>query len=170
MRVREGGATKRWIALPIGSAGICINYRVGWVKEARFEKVPDHIEGFIKCAKALKAKGIPQGLHWAMRSGTQTLDPLVAVVLWGKAVEADGKTIAINSKKNLQALDAVKELYDTMIPGVGSWLDPHNNKAFLAGAISVTANGNSIFFVSMNKFPEINKDLMTMNFPVGPVG
>ena len=167
----KDSATKRWIALPIGSAGICINYRVGWVKEAGFEKVPDHIEGFIKCAKALKAKGHPTG--FALGHAVGDANTWTHWWLWsfgGKAVEADGKTIAINSKETLQALDAVKELYETMIPGVGSWLDPHNNKAFLAGAISVTANGNSIFFVSMNKFPEINKDLMTMNFPVGPVG
>ena len=33
-------------------------------------------------------------------------------------MEADGKTIAINSKETIQALDSVKELYETMIPFV----------------------------------------------------
>jgi len=53
--------TDRWIALPIGSAGICINYRVSWVKEAGYDKLPSDIEGFIKCCKKLKAKGHPTG-------------------------------------------------------------------------------------------------------------
>jgi len=45
---------------------------VSWVKEAGFEKVPDDIEGFIKCAKALKAKGHPTGFALATRSATAT--------------------------------------------------------------------------------------------------
>jgi multiple sugar transport system substrate-binding protein len=163
--------TQRWIALPIGSAGICINYRVSWVKEAGFETVPNNIDGFIKCCKALKAKGHPTG--FALGHAVGDANTWTHWWLWsfgGKAVEKDGKTICINSKETLQSLDACKELYETMIPGVASWLDPNNNKSFLAGQISVTANGNSIFYVSMNKFPEINKDLMTMNFPIGPIG
>jgi multiple sugar transport system substrate-binding protein len=163
--------TKRWIALPIGSAGICINYRVSWVQEAGFEKVPGDMDGLIKCAKALKAKGHPTG--FALGHAVGDANTWTHWWLWsfgGKAVAADGKTITVNSKETIQALDACKEFYESMITGVGSWLDPHNNKAFLAGEISMTANGNSIFYVSMEKFPDINKDLMTMNFPVGPVG
>jgi len=163
--------TNRWIALPIGSAGICINYRVSWVKEAGYDKVPDDIGGFIKCCQALKAKGHPTG--FALGHAVGDANTWTHWWLWsfgGKAVEKDGKTICINSKETIQALDACRELYESMIPGVGSWLDPHNNKAFLSGQISLTANGNSIFYASMKKFPEINKDLMTMNFPVGPVG
>jgi multiple sugar transport system substrate-binding protein len=167
---REAGAN-RWIALPIGAAGICINYRVSWVKEAGFEAMPTDIEGFIKCCKALKAKNHPTG--FALGHAVGDANSWTHWWLWsfgGKAVEADGKTIAINSKETLQALDASREFYESMISGVGSWLDPHNNKAFLAGQISATANGNSIFYVSKEKFPEINQDLMTMNYPVGPVG
>lgn len=163
--------TKRWIALPIGSAGICINYRKSWVQEAGFEKMPEDIPGFLKCCKALKAKGHPTG--FALGHAVGDANTWTHWWLWsfgGKAVQPDGKTIAINSKETLVALDACKELYETMIPGVGSWLDPHNNKAFLAGQISVTANGNSIFFASKNQFPEINQDLLTMNYPVGPIG
>jgi multiple sugar transport system substrate-binding protein len=162
--------TKRWIALPIGSAGICINYRPSWVKEAGFEKMPDDLEGFLKCCKALKAKGHPTG--FALGHAVGDANTWTHWWLWsfgGKAVERDGKTIAINSKQTQQALDTAKEFYETMIPGVGSWLDPNNNKAFLSGLISVTANGNSIFYVSKNQFPNIFNDLSTMNYPIGPV-
>ncbi len=167
----RSSSTNKWIALPIGSAGICLNYRKSWVREAGFESVPQDIEGFIKCCKALKAKGHPTG--FALGHAIGDANVWTHWWLWsfgGKAVESDGKTIAINSKETLVALDMSRELYDTMIPGVENWLDPHNNKAFLEGKISLTPNGNSIFFVSMTKFPKINEDLMTMNFPVGPVG
>jgi multiple sugar transport system substrate-binding protein len=163
--------SKRWIALPIGSAGICINYRISHVKAAGFEKVSDDMAGFLKCCKALKAKGYPTG--FALGHAVGDANAWTHWFLWSfgaKAVEADGKTIAINSKETLQALETAKEFYETMVPDVDTWLDPHNNKAFLEGRISLTANGNSIFYASMKKFPEINKDLMTMNFPVGPVG
>lgn len=163
--------TKRWIALPVGSAGICVNYRASHVREAGFEKVPDDVGGFLKCCKALKAKGHPTG--FALGHAVGDANTWTHWWLWafgGKAVEADGKTIAINSKETLQSLDTAREFYETMIPGVDSWLDQHNNKAFLEGQISMTANGNSIFYASMEKFPEINKDLVTMNYPVGPVG
>ena len=32
-----------------------------------------------------------------------------------------------------------------MAPGVASWLDPNNNRAFLAGEVSITNNGISIY-------------------------
>ncbi len=163
--------TKRWIALPIGSAGICLNYRVSRVQAAGFEKVPNDLVGFLKCCKALKAKGYPTG--FALGHAVGDANVWTHWWLWSfgaKAVEADGKTIAINNQKTIQALEAARELYETMIPGVENWRDPDNNKAFLANQISLTPNGNSIFFASRKTNPEINKDLMTMNFPVGPVG
>lgn len=163
--------SKKWIALPIGSAGICLNYRVSHVQKAGFEKVPNDMAGFLKCCKALKAKGYPTG--FALGHAVGDANTWTHWCLWsfgGKAVESDGQTIAINRPETIQALEAARELYETMIPGVENWLDPDNNKAFLGGQISLTANGNSIFYTSMRTFPEINKDLMTMNFPVGPVG
>ncbi len=162
---------RQWIALPLGSAGICLNYRKSQVQEAGFARVPDDVAGFLRCCKALKAKGHPTG--FALGHAVGDANAWTHWWLWsfgGKAMEADGRTIAINSRETGEALEAAREFHDTMIPGVENWLDPHNNQAFLAGQISLTANGNSIFFASMQNFPEINQDLMTMNFPIGPVG
>ncbi len=163
--------SKRWIALPIGSAGVCLNYRKSWVEDAGFETVPNDMEGFLACCKALKAKGHPTGFALGHAVGDAT--SWTHWWLWafgGKAVEADNRTIAINSKETRLALETARELFDTMVPGVEHWLDPHNNRAFLDEQISLTANGTSIFYATKEKFPEINNDLMTMNFPVGPVG
>ncbi len=163
--------TKRWIALPIGGAGICLNYRVGWVQEAGFERVPEGVEDFIKCCKKLKSMGHPTG--FALGHAVGDANNWTHWCLWafgGRAVAPDGQTITINSPETILALEAARELHETMIPGVDKWLDPNNNQAFLEGDISLTANGNSIYYISKYKYPEINRDLMTMNFPIGPVG
>jgi len=163
--------TKRWICLPVGAPSMCMNYRISWMKEAGFEKFPDKIPEFIKLSKALKAKGHPTGhaLGKAVGDGNNTWHWW----LWsfgGKVVEPDGYTLCLNKQETWDALEASKELYETMIPGVASWLDPHNNKAFLAGEISLTGNGISIYYAAKEKFPDIANDLDHANMPVGRVG
>ena len=95
---------------------------------------------------------------------------LVALGFGGKVVEKDGVTLCLNKQETWDALEAAKEFHSTMIPGVGSWLDPHNNKAFLAGEISITGNGISIYYAAKEKFPEIAADMDHANMPIGPVG
>ena len=60
------------------------------------------------------------------------------------------------------------------MPGTLSWHDPSNNKAFLAGDISLTGNGISIYTVAKNsKDPglvELAKDISHAQYPIGPVG
>ena len=56
--------------------------------------------------------------------------------------------LALNSNETIAALEYAKELYQTFVPGTLSWLDPNNNKAFLAGEISLTMNGISIYYTA----------------------
>jgi multiple sugar transport system substrate-binding protein len=163
--------TKRWIALPVGAPTLCANYRVSWMKEAGFDKFPDKIPEFLKLCKALKAKNHPTGfaLGHAVGDGNNNWHWW----LWsfgGKVVEKDGVTLCLNKQETWDALEAAKEFYSTMIPGVGSWLDPHNNKAFLAEEISITGNGISIYYAAKEKFPKIAEDMDHANMPIGPVG
>ena len=62
----------------------------------------------------------------------------------------ENNKVAINSKETVAALEYAKELYPTFVPGTLSWLDPNNNKAFLAGEISLTINGISIYYAAKN--------------------
>ena len=58
-------------------------------------------------------------------------------MLWahgGNLVDKNDKVI-INSPETVKALEYVKALYDTFIPGTASWNDCSNNKAFLAGEL-----------------------------------
>src|ERR1700732_2068165 len=56
----------------------------------------------------------------------------------------DDKVI-INAPETAKALDYCKALSDSFIPGVASWNDSSNNKAFLAGELYCTSNGISIY-------------------------
>ncbi|MDR5695928.1 MAG: substrate-binding domain-containing protein [Armatimonadota bacterium] len=168
-------ALKRWIAIPFGAPSACITYRESWVREAGYEKVPGTISEFIKLCKKLKEMGHPTG--FALGHAVGDGNTWTHWWLWsfgGRIVEEDDKTVAINRKETWQALDAAKELYETMIPGVASWLDPHNNKAFLAGEISLTNNGISIYYAAKTspdpKLQELAKDINHVNLPVGPLG
>jgi multiple sugar transport system substrate-binding protein len=163
--------TKRWIALPIGSSSMCMNYRVKWMKEAGFDKFPDKIPQFLKLCKKLKENGHPTG--FALGHAVGDANDNWHWWLWafgGKVVEKDGVTLCLNKQETWDSLEAAKELYATMILGVGSWLDPHNNKAFLAEEISVTGNGPSIYYAAKETYPQIAEDMDHANMPIGPVG
>ena len=101
----------------------------------------------------------------------QWLGALVPVVARRQTVDKSDKVI-INSPETAKALDYAKELYENMIPGVASWNDASNNKAFLAGEINWTDNGISIY-VAAQKDPtkkQIADDMDHAYWPVGPIG
>mgnify|MGYP001197139320 CR=1 FL=1 len=74
----------------------------------------------------------------------------------------------------MEALKYAKALYETFVPGTLAWLDPSNNKAFLAGEISWTQNGISIYYTAKNsQDPAVKKladDIHHAAMPVGPFG
>jgi multiple sugar transport system substrate-binding protein len=59
-----------------------------------------------------------------------------------------------------------------MVPGVLSWNDASNNKAFLANEIHWTANGISIYAAAKNdpSKKDIAEDMDHAYWPLGPVG
>ena len=163
--------TGRWIDVPMGAPGQTMVYRESWVKEAGYDKFPTKVEDFIKLCKKMKKNGHPVG--FAMGHAVGDGNNWTHSWLWtfgGKTVNKDG-SVAINSDGTRMALETIKEIYDdAMIPGVASWLDPHNNKAYLAGEIGLTNNGISIYYAAKAKFPEIAKDTNHARYPIGPAG
>jgi multiple sugar transport system substrate-binding protein len=75
--------------------------------------------------------------------------------LWswgGKEVEADGKTVALNTKETLESIKFAVALWkETMDEGGLAWDDTSNNRAFLSGTISATNNGASIYLEAKKK-------------------
>ena len=164
----------KWIALPLGCAGNCLVYRESWVKEAGFDGIPRDLPGFLQLCQKLKANNHPVG--FALGNATGDGNTWTHWLLWahgGKLVD-EKNNVVINSKETVAALEYAKELYPTFIPGTLSWLDPNNNKAFLASEISMTSNGISIYYAAKNATDPALKamaaDINHSNFPIGPVG
>jgi multiple sugar transport system substrate-binding protein len=97
-------------------------------------------------------------------------------VVWthGGAMTDEEDNVTINSPETIEALKYAKALYETFIPGTLSWLDPSNNKAFLAGEVSGTQNGISIYYAAKNSedpaVQEIAEDTYHARMPIGPAG
>ena len=72
----------------------------------------------------------------------------------------------------MKALEYCKALSDSFIPGVASWNDGSNNKAYLAGDLHLTANGISIYVAAKDNpaMKELAADTYHALWPVGPVG
>jgi multiple sugar transport system substrate-binding protein len=166
------GAGARWIDIPVGYIANQINYRVSSLRKAGFSRFPATTDEFLDCAKAMKANNTPGGFALGHDSGDA--DSWVYWCLWafgGNLVDKDDKVV-INSPETEKALNYGKALYDTMVPGVASWNDASNNKAFLAGEIHWTDNSPSIYAAARNDptKKEIAEDMEHAYWPVGPVG
>lgn len=171
---RYGMKDGEWIGLPLGAAGACMVYRQSWVQEAGFEAFPTDYQQVLDCAKKLKANGHPMGM--ALGNAVGDGNGWTHTILWGfggKMVDDDGEVV-LDSPETVQALEYVKELYESFVPGTLSWLDSNNNKAFLAGELGATNNGISVYYAAKKSedsaMQEVAKDINHVAMPVGPVG
>jgi multiple sugar transport system substrate-binding protein len=164
----------RWIALPTGAAGAAFVYRKSMLSTVGFDAVPQDFPGFLKLCQTLKTRGTPAGL--ALGHATGDANGWTQWVLWGFGgkLADENNNVAINSKETIAALEYAKELYQTFVPGTLSWLDPSNNKAFLAGEISLTLNGISIYYAAKTstdpKMGALTPDIQHTFYPSGPIG
>jgi len=163
---------KQWLAVPYACVANCLNYREDWLKEAGFQKFPDTYEELREVGKKLKAMGHPVGQAF----GHSVNDPnfWCYPFVWaygGYEVEKDGKTVALDKKGTLEALKLNTAMWKDMFDEGGlSWDDASNNRAFLSGAVSVTANAASIYYVARQKFPDIAEAMNHAPNPRGPAG
>lgn len=162
----------RFVGLPLATIGNAIVYRKSWVKDAGFSEFPKDTDAFLAMCKALQAKGHPVGFTHG--HGVGDGNNYAHWLLWshgGKMVDEQGK-VTINSPETIEAIKYATELYKTFIPGTESWLDVNNNRAFLAGQVSVIANGVSAYYAAKNdpKLAELAADIASTNLPVGKSG
>jgi multiple sugar transport system substrate-binding protein len=170
--VTYGKSGNKWIDIPVCYTGSLINYRISSLKKAGFSTFPSTTDEFLELAKATKKNGTPGGMALGHASGDG--NTWVYWCLWafgGNMVDKNDKVV-LNTPETEKALEFAKQLYDNMIPGVASWNDASNNKAFLAGEIHWTNNGISIYTAARRDATktEIADDMDHAYFPVGPVG
>jgi multiple sugar transport system substrate-binding protein len=166
------GTGSKWIDIPIGYTGQLMNYRISSLKRAGFSKFPATTGEFLEYARAMKANKTPGGL--ALGHATNDANVWVYWCLWahgGNLVDKNDKVI-VNSPETEKALIFGKQLYETMVPGVLSWNDASNNKAFLAGEIHWTENAASIYITAKTDASkkDIADDMDHAFMPIGPIG
>lgn len=167
-----GKRGNQFVALPLAVIGNAICYRQSMIEAAGFKDVPKDTKGFLELAKALKAKSKPMGFPHGKAVGDG--NNYAHWIVWGhggKMVDEKGK-IVINSPETIAGLKYARELYQQFIPGTESWLDINNNRAFISGDVSLTANGVSLYYSAKNdpKLADLAKDIKTVALPVGPIG
>ena len=160
----------RWMALPLCIGGNYINYRIKAVSAAGYDKFPDNTDDFMKLSVELKRAGIPGGMALGHATGDGNAWTHWLIWAFGGRMVDENNVVTINSPETVAALEYIKELYQHWTPGTASWLDGHNNKAFLSGGLGYTNNGISIYAKAVRDGMDIAGDMDHAYYPIGPVG
>ena len=146
--IRHG--TQNWIGLPFGASSGPLVYRKSAMTEVGFQRAPDDHAGFLDLCRKLKAANKPAG--FALGNAVGDGNGFANWLVWshgGYLVDEDGK-VAINSRETVAALNYLRELYPTFVPGTIAWGDISNNRAYSASECWLTANGVSLYFSLKN--------------------
>jgi multiple sugar transport system substrate-binding protein len=161
-----------WLGIPVATVGGYMTYRKSATDKAGFKEFPKDFPGFLEMCKALKANNTPAGFALGHATGDAT--GWLHWVLWGHGAYTvnEKDQVVINSPETMKALEYAKALSENFIPGVASWNDSSNNKAYLAGELYCTANGISIYIAAKDDptKKELAEDTYHALMPVGPVG
>jgi multiple sugar transport system substrate-binding protein len=143
----------KWIGVPWCIVGAQIAYRKSWFEAAGVRKFPETWEEYHEAGKKLKAAGHPIGQTLGHTFGDAPTFSYPLLWSWGgKEVESDGKTVVLNSKATVESVKFMTGFWkDAHDEGGLAWDDTSNNRAFLAGTISATLNGASIYLEAKRK-------------------
>jgi len=171
---------RRWIGLPWCIVGLQIAYRKSWFEEIGHSTFPTTWEEYREAGRKLKAKGRPIGQTLGHTFGDAPAFTYPYLWSWGgKEVEADGRTVVLNSPQTLESVRFMtafwKEAHDE---GGLAWDDSNNNRAFLSGSCCATLNGASIYIEALRR-PQVYQtergtpmkdDILHAPLPRGPGG
>jgi len=113
--------------------------------------------------------GICLGLH-------SDADNNIMNMIWsygGKLVEEDDKTVVLNSKGTVEAVQLISDMYHKykIIPkGAVSWDNTGNNKAYQSRQVIFVLNPTSIYAHLEQSNPELHADTGLYPTPAGPAG
>ncbi|MEM7025016.1 MAG: extracellular solute-binding protein [Pseudomonadota bacterium] len=161
-------------AVPGFNIGNAVVYRKDVFDELGLA-VPNTWDDYLKVGTTLKNNNLPVGQTLGHTFGDA---PSFAYpLMWsfgGQEVDGDGKTVMIDSDGTRQALEFMREFWESACdPGGLAWDDTSNNRAFLGQTIGTTLNGASIYFVaknSPNDYPGFSEKLDHFLNPEGPNG
>jgi multiple sugar transport system substrate-binding protein len=135
------------------------------------QSVPDTWEDLLKVGRELKKAGHPVGVAISHCDDANTTFWSILWCYGGKVLEADGKTIAINSPQTARVLEYYQMLYhEAMDAEVLSWDDASNNRCVLSGRCAWIHNPVSPYNAALAKRMPIAEDLNHHTTLAGPAG
>jgi multiple sugar transport system substrate-binding protein len=160
-----------WRALPYTIVPNAWSWRTDYFTQAGVSSFPTTWDELTTVAGKLKATGKPisQTDGHAYGDSLTMWNP----VLWGfggKEVNADGKTVAINSQETRNAIKWAQGAVKAGFVVHPEWLDPDNNQAYHADRISGTLNGASIYIREKVEFHHYTDVTNNAPMPSGPKG
>jgi multiple sugar transport system substrate-binding protein len=113
--------------------------------------------------------GNPVGIGLSQELDTSMAMRAIMYSFGSSEQDRDGNVV-INSKQTLEAVKFVKALYEeAMTDEVFSWDPSSNNRAMLAGKLSVALNAISITRTAEKENPEMSKKIYVIKTAKGPV-
>ncbi|PYN42503.1 MAG: sugar ABC transporter substrate-binding protein, partial [Candidatus Rokuibacteriota bacterium] len=162
---------KTWKSVPLAMGTATWAYREDWFKDVGATKFPDTWDELRAVGTRLKKKNQPLGQAFGHSLGDPNQWAYPVTWCFGGAEIDDKGKVVINSKETLDAVKFTVAFWkDCLDEGGLAWDDTSNNRAYLAGTISATINGASIYFVAKRQFPDIAKVTNHGHMPRGPAG
>ena len=150
------------------------------VRRDRRHEIPGHLGELSGRRQAAQGEGPPDRTDARARLQRRArLHLSVPVVMGRQELEADGKTVALNSKATLESVKFMAGFWkDAHDEGGLAWDDSNNNRAFLGGTISSTSNAASIYIETLRKPDQyrtekgapMKDDILHAPYPKGPGG
>jgi len=169
----------QWVAMPWSVVPGLIAYRKSWFEEIGVKEFPNTWDQYHEAGKKLKAAKRPIGQTLGNTFGDAPA--FTYPLLWsfgGQEIDAKGK-VTIDSKATVESVGFMAQFWkDAHDEGGLAWDDTNNNRAFLAGEISASLNGASIYVAALNgpdkfkteKGAPLHTDILHAPMPAGPNG
>jgi len=162
--------TKKYYAFSPSFTPDPVNYRqdlFGEVGMAGGPKTWDDVR--IKGAEIKKKRNVPVGVGLANEIDTGMAMRTIMYAFGSHEQDAQGN-LTLNSKQTLEAIKFVKALFtEAMTPEVFTWDASSNNRAMIAGTLSLALNAISITRTAEKDNPEISKKIQLTKALRGPV-
>ena len=146
------------------------NYRKDLFDGIGMTKGPDTWDDIRIGGRKIKQQfGNPVGIGLSQELDTNMAMRALMYSFGSSEQDRDGNVV-INSKQTLEAVKFVKALYEeAMTDEVFSWDPSSNNRAMLAGKLSVALNAISITRTAEKENPEMSKKIYVIKTAKGPV-
>src|SRR5918996_1789297 len=161
--------TKKYFAFSPSFTPDPVNYRQDLFGQVAMDKGPRTWDDVRTAgAKIRKQSRNPVGIGLAQEIDT-AMAMRTIMYAFGASEQNEAGQLALNSKQTLEAIKFVKALHEqAMTPEVFTWDASSNNRAMVAGRISLALNAISITRTAEKENPEMSKKIQLTKALQGP--